>query len=276
VLSRMVSAHGQARPPEDDTPTETFPAIRLPIRSRAQPPTRTRERRTIKLSAALGGVILIVLGIASYEVVSGVGHKNGASVPAAVSTTVASGPATAGASAGASSPAAASPTASPSAAPSPSSTPTTVSVQVLKPVSAAAFGPDGTADGDDPTTAGRVLDGGSYAGWQSEWYATPLFGDLQSGTGLLLNMGRALTITTVRVSLGGAAGGDVQLRAGNAAALSSLPVVATESGAGGTIELRLARSVQARYVLIWFTRLPPDGAGTYQARVYSVAVDGQP
>jgi hypothetical protein len=27
-------------------------------------------------------------------------------------------------------------------------------------------------------------------------------------------------------------------------------------------------------VLIWFTRLPPDGQGHYQVSVYSVSVDG--
>ena len=32
--------------------------------------------------------------------------------------------------------------------------------------------------------------------------------------------------------------------------------------------------VTARYVLVWFTRLPSDGDGHYQVSVYSVAVDG--
>jgi hypothetical protein len=28
--------------------------------------------------------------------------------------------------------------------------------------------------------------------------------------------------------------------------------------------------VLARYVLIWFTRLPPDNAGTYRGEIYNV------
>jgi hypothetical protein len=32
--------------------------------------------------------------------------------------------------------------------------------------------------------------------------------------------------------------------------------------------------VRARYVLIWFTLLPPDSAGTFQAVVYNVTISG--
>ena len=32
---------------------------------------------------------------------------------------------------------------------------------------------------------------------------------------------------------------------------------------------------QARYLLIWFTKLPPDSAGTYQASIYDITVRGQ-
>ena len=35
-----------------------------------------------------------------------------------------------------------------------------------------------------------------------------------------------------------------------------------------------AASVTARYVLVWFTQLPPDSTGTYQADVYNVSVSG--
>jgi hypothetical protein len=58
--------------------------------------------------------------------------------------------------------------------------------------------------------------------------------------------------------------------------VSSLTTVATEAGAGGTVQLKLNSPAQARYVLIWFTQLAPDGAGTYQAKVYNIAVTGQP
>ena len=46
------------------------------------------------------------------------------------------------------------------------------------------------------------------------------------------------------------------------------------SGAGRTVQLQPGAPVHARYVLIWFTQLPPDPAGTYQASVYQITVQG--
>ena len=34
--------------------------------------------------------------------------------------------------------------------------------------------------------------------------------------------------------------------------------------------------IRVRYLLIWFTALPPDSDGTYQAAVYNVDLQGQP
>jgi hypothetical protein len=38
--------------------------------------------------------------------------------------------------------------------------------------------------------------------------------------------------------------------------------------------VRLPVAVNARYVLLWFTALPPSGSGTYQASVYNISVLG--
>ena len=51
--------------------------------------------------------------------------------------------------------------------------------------------------------------------------------------------------------------------------------MATSAGAGGAVQLSLTSPVHARYLLIWFTKLPPDNAGTYQASVYAIHVRGQ-
>jgi hypothetical protein len=42
------------------------------------------------------------------------------------------------------------------------------------------------------------------------------------------------------------------------------------------VQLPLSTPVHVRYLLIWFTKLPPDPAGTYQASVYKITVQGQP
>ena len=108
--------------------------------------------------------------------------------------------------------------------------------------------------------------------WQSDWYATARFGNLQSGTGLLLDMGHPVTITGAQVTLGAVPGANLELRAGSAASLGSLRTVASASNVGGVVQLHARAPVTAQYLLIWFTRLPPNSNGNFQAKVYNVKV----
>ena len=41
------------------------------------------------------------------------------------------------------------------------------------------------------------------------------------------------------------------------------------------VRLRLSRPARGRYLLLWFTRLPPDPAGTFQEYVYGLQVQGR-
>ncbi len=229
-------------------------------------PMRTRERRRVRWTATLAVVVLAVLGFASYKFVAGVGHDRH---PAATTTPrpVQSQPAAADTASAASS----TPSPTPSATPSP----TPIAARLLTPASVAAFGPAGPADGDNPEIATRALGTDAATPWYSDWYASPDVNG-QPGTGLLLDMGRTVTITSVRLSLGASKGAALQLRAGATPVLASLRQVATSTGAAGTVRLTLATPVHARYLLIWFTTLPRDASGTYQASVYGLTVKGQP
>ena len=140
----------------------------------------------------------------------------------------------------------------------------------------AAFGPAGLADGDNPQLAALAVGRNPATPWYSQWYATPGFADLKAGTGLLLDMGRTVTVSSVRLSLVSHSGADLALRAGSKPVLSLLPQVASASNAGSTVHFQLGAPAHVRYVLIWFTKLPPDTAGTYQASVYKIIVQGQP
>ena len=190
-------------------------------------PIRTRERRRVRWTALLAAVVLAVLGFASYKFVSGAGH---ASHPAAATSPRAPGTPSAPASVPGvqASTALASTAAAPTATPTPSATP--VAAQALSPASVAAFGPAGTADGDDPQQAALALGGSPGSPWTSDWYATASFGELQSGTGLLLDMGRTVTITSVRLRLAAASGADLQLRVGTRAVPADLHQVAGSAG----------------------------------------------
>lgn len=141
-------------------------------------------------------------------------------------------------------------------------------------VSITAFGPDGTSDGDNPGLTSRILDVATDQPWFSQWYATPEFGNLKKGTGLLLDMGKSVTAGSVQLDLGSQLGAAIQMRVGDTAALADLSTVATATDVGGTVQLSAVTRASGRYVLVWFTALPPNGQGEYQVNVYDVTVDG--
>ena len=237
-------------------------------------PLRARERRRVRGAAVLGVVVLAVLGFASYKFVAGAARTQRTASVSTLHPAPRHPPSAAANGASVQASGSASPSSSPSASPSPtpSATPTP---QPLTPASVAAFGPGGAGAGDNPGQAALALSGNSATPWTSDWYATAQFGNLQSGTGLLVDMGQTVTIDSVQLSLGDTSGADLQLRAGGTPSLASLQTVATSSNAGGTVQLSLSSPAHARYLLIWFTLLPPDNAGTYQASIYNIAVKGQ-
>ncbi len=146
-------------------------------------------------------------------------------------------------------------------------------VQILTPVGAVTFDPYG--NGQNPQQAPLAIDASPATAWHTDWYTTAKFGNLKPGTGLLIDMGRAVTITNARISLGRAAGADFQLRVGTTrGSLASLHRVARVTDASGNVRLRLAKPAHGRYVLIWFTRLPHTASGTFEASVYNVRLAG--
>jgi cytoskeletal protein RodZ len=235
-------------------------------------PLRKRERRRVRWTPFLAVLVLAVLGFASYKFVSGVGRTQHAaaasprpSPPGGHTSPPGGTPAVQGSSAQASA-------TQPASAASPS-TASPVAVQALAPASVAAFGPAGLSDGDDPQGAAQAIGGDPARPWISQWYATARFGSLKRGTGLLLDMGHPVTVISVRLSLVGS-GADIKLRAGSKPVPAWLPRVARVSGAGRTVRLQPGTPVHVRYLLIWFTKLPPDNAGTYRAAIYRITVQG--
>jgi hypothetical protein len=155
--------------------------------------------------------------------------------------------------------------------------PATPPNEVLTAISATAIGPDGASDGDHPDLASLVVDPNSMTSWVTHWYETAYFGDLQDGTGLLLDMGRPVTIRQIKLALGGSPGfwgADVQIRVGDSPNLAGLAPVATANDVGGWVTADLKGPVTGRYVQIWFTKLPLDQQGTFQEHVYGITVHG--
>lgn len=240
----------------------TYQAPDIPAASVFEPvvPIRLRERPRVNWTAVLAVLVVVALGIGGYLYFAG--GKTG-NPPAA------SGRAGSGSGSGSGAGKGHSPAADP-----PAKHP--VKPKVLKPVSATAVGPGG-ATGDNSFNAAFAIDASSHTAWQTSVYATAHFGALESGTGLLLDLGKVVTVTSVRLSLGKGSGAAVELRVGNTPGLTGLVVVASSRDARGTVAVPLAAPVRARYMLIWFTRLAPDRVmGGFDAKVYNVRLEGRP
>jgi hypothetical protein len=155
-------------------------------------------------------------------------------------------------------------------------TPGAATARALTPASAAAFGTSGAGHGDNSGLAHLAIDANPATAWHTDWYATAHFANLSPGTGLLVDMGRPVTITAAQITLGTAHGAGLQLRVGAAPALADLRPAAYAANTGGVVRLRLPTPARGRYVLIWFTSLPPDPVGTFQVSVYDLRLEGRP
>lgn len=230
-----------------------------PVKAEPEEPERP-EKSEKKWKLILGCLVVAFALLAAYDLISGGAESNGLAAPAPTH------------------PMAVSPSAAAHTAPYPdaSTSPAASLAQLpLAVATIAAFGPAGTSDGDNPGIVSRVVHAGAQP-WYSLWYASPQFGNLQAGTGLLLDMGQSVTVSSVQLVLGGRVGAAVQVRVGDTAALANLSTVAAATDVGGTVRLPTAIAAHGRYVLIWFTVLPPIGQGKYQVSVYNVTVDGTP
>jgi len=158
---------------------------------------------------------------------------------------------------------------------------------VLAPLSASGFDPL-NSPGSDPTDensdlADYAIDQDPATAWSTQYYVgSPAFGGLKAGSGLILDMGRPVRLSSVTVTFGPVPGVDVAIEVGNndvlaASTLNSFSTVATAEGVGGRHAFRAVRSVRSvrgRYVLIWFTKLPPAGLGKFQAQIFGITVRG--
>src|SRR5262249_57537581 len=97
---------------------------------------------------------------------------------------------------------------------------------------------------DDPENendqlAKFAIDSNPSTSWNTQFYVdNPVFGGLKSGTGLILDMGRPVRLSSVQITFGSIPGANVQIKVGDnnsrdASALSSFKTVASATRVAG-------------------------------------------
>jgi hypothetical protein len=131
---------------------------------------------------------------------------------------------------------------------------------VIAIVSAEDLDPEGNG-AENPGQAALAIDGDLTTSWRTVSYRGEDFGGLKSGVGLLLDLGGVQQVASVSLDIG-IGPTDVELRASEqrGATADAYTTVATAESAAGTTDLVPQRPAEARYLLVWLTRLPVEAA----------------
>jgi hypothetical protein len=138
-------------------------------------------------------------------------------------------------------------------------------------LSATGFDPQGDQR-ENNSQAAKVYDGDPATTWSSELYATPQFGNLKKGVGLLLDLGQPTSVRTATIDL---ANGplDVAFYAATSPSIQGAAVIGTAGAASGRIQFKASTVIpESRYVIVWFTSLAPLG-GQFGASVSEIALN---
>jgi hypothetical protein len=151
---------------------------------------------------------------------------------------------------------------------------------VLPPNSATAFGPNG---GDNAGQARYAIDGSPATDWTTDSYrGSPHFGNLYGGTGLMLDMGKRVNVSSVTVTFGNVPGTHVRIEVGDTgtgpatAPPPGFTTLGRSPNAVSSVTFTGHGTVSGQFVLIWFTKLAHQAgsSGNYQADVFNVVVRG--
>ena len=135
-----------------------------------------------------------------------------------------------------------------------------------KALPATSFDPEGDQE-ENPATVGYVADGDPSTAWKSDRY-NDNFPKFKSGVGVYLDLGKARKVRGVKVAA--TAGYAAQIFVADRPS-PDLAGWGKPRSAGGTGTFTVG-GPQGRYVLVWFTSLPPTEGG-YKVEVSEITVD---
>ncbi|WP_284116712.1 protein kinase family protein [Streptomyces fragilis] len=134
------------------------------------------------------------------------------------------------------------------------------------------FGKDGR---EKPADIGKVYDAESGTYWQTDYYSGDAkFGNLKSGVGVILDLGKKQPVGKVTVTFVGETSVELRAASGTADAQPTTfdAYEKVANGSGTKVTLTPGKDLESRYLLVWLTKLPPESAGTFRGRVVDVKV----
>ncbi|MYV56542.1 protein kinase family protein [Streptomyces sp. SID3212] len=144
-------------------------------------------------------------------------------------------------------------------------------------VGAHDFDPFGSDRSEKPAGISNSYDGDPGTYWNTDGYLSARLGNLKPGVGIVLDLGSAKQVRSVKVSFDG---GDtsVELRAASPGTteqpteLTGFGKVA--EGSGTDVTLKPGKPFRTRYVLVWLTKLPPSDGSFFRGKVSEIKITG--
>ena len=161
---------------------------------------------------------------------------------------------------------------------------------VLKPKGVVTFNPYGNPPGntENQVSVQGAIDNSLSTAWSTSYYFNrPNFGGLKPGSGLLINMGKAVRLSQVEVLFSSGAPTTAAVYLGSnpsdtkASALSNFTLVSPSVSVSGDHKFQISSQATGQYVLIWITSLPqlttppsgaPAGNTYYEGQIFNVVV----
>ncbi|MFI0860679.1 hypothetical protein ACH4RA_10445 [Streptomyces smyrnaeus] len=137
------------------------------------------------------------------------------------------------------------------------------------------FDPESSDGREKPERAGDAVDGKPNTYWLTDKYlGHATFGNLKSGAGLILDLGKTRQVSQLKVDFIGKTSASFLAAPKSVtnmpSSLGSFSKVT--NGSGAHLTLKAKKPIKTRYVLLWLTKLPLTDEGNYRGRVTEVQV----
>lgn len=157
----------------------------------------------------------------------------------------------------------------------------------LEVAAASSFDPtaDGGTDDENAAQAPLAIDGDPNTAWETLWYLNnPVFGGLKPGVGLRYDLGEPMQVTAISLQLTNQPNGiqvmvpkqDASGASSSTATVDDWEVVAANQAAGSEVTLAPQTPVTTRWVLVYFTHLPPLANGQFASGIAETTIIGTP
>lgn len=261
-LAKAIAGIPRIRPPEHPAPVYQPPAFHqprqspagptrytgaAPAASPATPPPTLPGRTGSALKWAVSVLLIVAIGLGSWQLADALNSSENHTPRSPVPTTKAS------------------------------KNPAPPPVRPVAIVSAQDFDPQGDGS-ENPSRIGLLVDHDPATYWQTDWYKRADLGGLKDGVGVVLDLGSARHVSSVKVNLLDD-GTDMELWAAPSGVtnqpsrLSGFTKVADGSGAQ-QVTLKPGDKVTSRYLLVWLTKLPLTSPGHFRGRISEISVTG--